>query len=371
MIQASQIHDGHIAPPKIPTGQPTNLTATAKALTALTARMASATTRTKALLELKRDPTKKNPRVRMEGITFENVLSHDGYYAVEAPSTEAAEIKAGERMVLATRSSFPDPEKMLLVEALIGRTHTCYKATLERGEPVAIKMLSSNTFDHTLWQKIFASESRMLGFLNNCQATPNIIATDKNCIITKYIEGVTLQEMLDSEERIDPWIAFTIALKILQALEDIYFSSNGNIVHLKITPSNILVDKEGNFIITGFSSATQEGKKPLNKWYGDPKYLAPEVMRENYLAAKQADMYSVGAMLYEMVAGSPIIDVKDISEFIDENSMNQKSLMIKKEAIPELMLPFLNKLIDFSPNQRFNSYREALALAEKILKAII
>src|SRR3989339_474310 len=142
MIQASQIHDGHIAPPKIPTGQPTNLTATAKALTALTARMASATTRTKALLELKRDPTKKNPRVRMEGITFENVLSHDGYYAVEAPSTEAAEIKAGERMVLATRSSFPDPEKMLLVEALIGRTHTCYKATLERGEPVAIKMLN-------------------------------------------------------------------------------------------------------------------------------------------------------------------------------------------------------------------------------------
>lgn len=74
------------------------------------------------------------------------------------------------------------------------------------------------------------------------------------------------------------------------------------LVHLDIKPDNILIDNEGRYIITDFDISTVGGKSAkINEVNGTLAYMAPERFNDNAFALTANDIWSLGAMLYEIM----------------------------------------------------------------------
>jgi serine/threonine protein kinase len=102
------------------------------------------------------------------------------------------------------------------------------------------------------------------------------------------------------------------------------------IVHQDIKPENVLIDEDGNFVITDFGISNQADKENEN---GTPAYMAPERYGKNHDSNPKSDIWSLGASVFELITG----DVP----FGDRGGMIQAT----GEVIPELPKTFKNKKI--------------------------
>jgi TolB-like protein/Flp pilus assembly protein TadD len=171
-----------------------------------------------------------------------------------------------------------------------------WKATDTRlGRTVAIKVLNGAHSER------FEQEARAIAALNH----PHICTlhdVGPNYLVMEYIEGVALSGPLPVEE------ALRLALQIAAALEAAHAKG---ITHRDLKPANILVTKEGVKLLdfglakavdgwgaTGDATRTIEGTI-----LGTPSYMAPEQIEGKPCDAR-SDVFSFGAVLYEMLAGS-------------------------------------------------------------------
>lgn len=121
-------------------------------------------------------------------------------------------------------------------------------------------------------------------------------------IVMEYVDGITLKQYLGAKGVL-PWKeAVDYASQICSGLEHAH---KKGIVHKDIKPENVMITKEGILKITDFGIA-----KALNQGtiasggltLGSVHYFSPEQARGGYIDAK-TDLYSLGVLLYEMVAG--------------------------------------------------------------------
>jgi TolB-like protein len=167
-----------------------------------------------------------------------------------------------------------------------------WKATDTRlGRVVAIKVLSGPHSDR------FEQEARAIAALNH----PHICTlhdVGPNYLVMEYIEGVALSGPLPVEETL------RLALQIAGALEAAHAKG---ITHRDLKPANILVTKEGVKLLD-FGLAKQldgtDGTRTIEGTIlGTPSYMAPEQIEGKPCDAR-SDVFSFGAVLYEMLAGS-------------------------------------------------------------------
>jgi len=116
----------------------------------------------------------------------------------------------------------------------------------------------------------------------------------------KHIEGGPLVTPVPGERR-----AAEIGVAIARAIA---FAHRHGILHLDLKPGNVLVDPDGRPFVADFGLATRDGMDTGAelKLGGTPLYMAPEVWRgEPRAASTAADVWGVGALLYEMLTGLP------------------------------------------------------------------
>jgi 5'-AMP-activated protein kinase catalytic alpha subunit len=136
---------------------------------------------------------------------------------------------------------------------------------------------------------------------------PNIITlfelleTEKSLyIVTEFVKGGELYDMIRFRGRLDEHSAKKYFFQILEGIE--YLHSNG-IAHRDIKPENILVDDEQIKIIDfGLSREFEEGQL-LSTSCGSPCYAAPEMIAGESYDPINADIWSLGIILYAMVCG--------------------------------------------------------------------
>lgn len=93
---------------------------------------------------------------------------------------------------------------------------------------------------------------------------------------------------------------------IAQVISAIEYLHSFDIVYRDLKPENILLDRVGNVKMADFGLA-KENVNPINpamSFCGSPVYLAPELLLKKG-AEKSADIYGIGAMLYEFLVGRP------------------------------------------------------------------
>lgn len=247
---------------------------------------------------------------------------------------------------------------------------------------VAVKVLRPNmALDETTVSR-FQKESEALSVLDH----PNILTVfdfglneqGQPYLVTDYLEGDTVAELLNSEEIIPYERVIDLFKQVASALAHAH---KNNVVHRDMKPSNImLVKNEENedkvkILDFGIAKVTDETEDSTQltktgEVFGSPLYMSPEQCRGKVLDAR-SDIYSVGCVMYRALTGSPPIVGQDLIECLYKH-VNEDPLPFK-EINPDITVPMalesvVLKCLMKDPQLRFQSMaelRDALILAEE------
>jgi serine/threonine protein kinase len=125
-------------------------------------------------------------------------------------------------------------------------------------------------------------------------------------IVMEYLEGQTLANLMRAVHPLPERDAIKIAARVCEALQ--YMHAH-DVVHRDLKPDNIMICNDGSLRIMDFGIAKFEGMRRLtfgglSPAMGTPDYMAPEQVKGKR-GDKRTDIYSLGAILYEMLAGVP------------------------------------------------------------------
>jgi WD40 repeat protein/tRNA A-37 threonylcarbamoyl transferase component Bud32 len=178
----------------------------------------------------------------------------------------------------------------------------------------------------------------------------------------EYIDGVSLAQRVED----GPLPSVEAARYLEKTARAVHFAHvRGNVLHRDLKPANILLDEHDNPKVTDFGLAkvleNDSSNTRTGAIMGTPSYMAPEqaLAKRNLTAA--CDVYSLGAILYELLTGRP--------PFQGETAMATMTMVIEQEPVPPRMLnpkvdPDLEticlKCLEKEPSRRYES-AEALA----------
>ena len=120
----------------------------------------------------------------------------------------------------------------------------------------------------------------------------------------EYLRGRTLDEVIRAEEKLPADKALAFASRICDALD---YMHARNIVHRDLKPANVMICDDGSIRIMDFGIAKAQAMRRItfggfSPTMGTPDYMAPEQVKGKR-GDGRTDLYSLGAMLYEMVTG--------------------------------------------------------------------
>jgi uncharacterized protein (TIGR03435 family) len=196
----------------------------------------------------------------------------------------------------------------------MGVVYKARQKTLNR--LVALKLLAPERVRDARFAERFAAEAQALAALNH----PNIVtiydfgqAGGFYFLLMEFVDGVNLRQLLRAR-KLTPEEALAIVPPLCDALQ---FAHDRGIVHRDIKPENLLLDKNGRVKVADFGIAKMLGAangsageaaapaKATQSAVGTPGYSAPEQMTDPKHVDSRADIYSLGAVFYEMLTGEP------------------------------------------------------------------
>jgi tRNA A-37 threonylcarbamoyl transferase component Bud32 len=136
-------------------------------------------------------------------------------------------------------------------------------------------------------------------------------------IVMEYYDGLTVEELLITQPRLPIDIALSIVLNVCYGLEAAHAE---NLVHRDIKPANIIFTRQGGIKVADFGLAKAIDKFTLvthhGKVVGTPAYMSPEQTRGEMVGI-QSDIFSLGVVAYELLAGRRPFDGASYSEVVD------------------------------------------------------
>jgi serine/threonine protein phosphatase PrpC len=176
-------------------------------------------------------------------------------------------------------------------------------------------------------------------------------------IAMEYLRGQTLSELLTNVRPLPEPDAVKVASRICEALE--YMHSKG-VVHRDLKPQNVMLCNDGTIRIMDFGIARAERSRRLTfvgftPTMGTPDYMAPEQVRGSR-GDVRTDIYSLGAILYEMVTGEPpfggdsayvIMNARVTGDPVAPRKLNPKLTPVLEEIVLHAM--------ERDPSRRFQS----------------
>jgi serine/threonine protein kinase len=171
---------------------------------------------------------------------------------------------------------------------------------------VAIKMLSEGLSSEPTSAERFRREAQASAGLSH----PNVAGVfdygeddGTQFIVMELIEGETLAERIAREGRLDPAEATRIAVQVASALDTAH---EAGIVHRDVKPGNVMLTPQGEVKVLDFGIAAAAGPNLTATGFtiGTAAYLSPE-QAAGERAIPASDVYSLGVVLYEMLAGRP------------------------------------------------------------------
>jgi len=174
---------------------------------------------------------------------------------------------------------------------------------------VALKVIGLGKWSSTPHLKRFRHEAEAAASLEHPQIVPiyEIGERDGSCYFSmKFVEGGRLDEVAQTE----PMSARRAAELLVKIARTVQFAHEHGILHRDIKPGNILLDKNGEPHLTDFGLARLiEQESTITNSFdvlGTPSYMAPEqAAGHTKELTAAADVYSLGAVFYQMLTGEP------------------------------------------------------------------
>jgi serine/threonine protein kinase len=189
----------------------------------------------------------------------------------------------------------------------LGGIGVLYRARqLRLDRPVALKLVEASVARDPVIRERLRREARAVASLDHPNVVPLYEAGEENgtvYIVTRWVDGTELGMLLHRDGALGPRRAAETAAQIAAALE---LAHDKGLVHRDVKPSNVLVTPEGHVYLTDFGLAkraeTAAGLTAGDQMLGTVDYVAPEQI-EGAEPDARSDVYSLGCVLYEMLAG--------------------------------------------------------------------
>ncbi|MFE1579893.1 serine/threonine-protein kinase [Streptomyces fradiae] len=203
------------------------------------------------------------------------------------------------------------------IDAEVGRggMAVVYRATdLRLGRTVALKLLAPELARNDTFRKRFAHESRVAAAIDHPNIVPVFEAGETEGLLyiaMRFVPGQDLRALLDRAGPLPVATALRIAVQVASALDAAHAHE---LVHRDVKPGNVLVaegtdsDRPEHVYLTDFGltkkSLSLTGFTSVGQFVGTLDYVAPEQISGRPVDGR-CDVYSLGCVVYETLAGSP------------------------------------------------------------------
>src|ERR1700722_757197 len=186
---------------------------------------------------------------------------------------------------------------------------TLYKATdLRDGRAVAIKIPHAEMEADPVLLERFRREEQIGQEMDHPAVVKTFSSEDRSRLymVIEWVNGRLLRSILNEERQLPIERAVNLTLQICDALDTLH---KHGVVHRDLKPENEMVEDADRVKLIDFGIAMKENARrltivDLNKTLGTPDYISPEQVK-GQRGDQRSDIYSLGAMLYEMLTGQP------------------------------------------------------------------
>ena len=239
---------------------------------------------------------------------------------------------------------------------------------------VAMKILPPRLAKDERFVSRFLREARAVAKLSHVNIIAGIDVGESNGIYyfaMEYVDGETVGAMLRNAGGLPEARAIDLTVQVCRALEHAH--KNG-LIHRDIKPDNVMVSREGvaKLCDLGLARVAVPGGEAgahetlTGQTVGTPSYLSPEVARGGTALDIRADLYSLGASLYHMLAGEPpfvgtaaVVMTRHLTE-------PPVPLHLRKPGVSRAASAVAMKALEKAPIDRYTTPAEMLADLERL-----
>ncbi len=248
----------------------------------------------------------------------------------------------------------------LLGEGGMARVFLAVQEGFDR--PVALKVISPQLAVDAEFGRRFLREARIVGNLTHTNIVPVYDVGEQDGL---YYLSMEILPGGDLKSRLQRAISQNEALEITaQIASALAYAHDKGFIHRDVKPDNVLFRDDGTAVLTDFGIARTENDSAditqitqVRAVIGSPKYMSPEQATGEKLDLR-TDIYSLGIMLYEMLAGSVPYDGKNITE-ISLQRAERRSPQLPAQFGPLQQLT--NKMLAYDRQSRYQNCRDLIA----------
>ena len=255
----------------------------------------------------------------------------------------------------------------VLGRGAMGVVYRGHDAYVDR--PVAIKLATNSDLESDpsadgeggVARRLFINEARSAGRLDH----PNILkvyeageSDGQPYMVMEFIDGAdTLRNHCGRDDLLPISQVVSIIRQVADALD---YAHRSGVLHRDIKPANIMLTREGAVKLGDFGIARRMGadQTQIVGWFGSPLYMSPEQARDSEVTP-QSDLFSLGSVFYEMLAGVPPFAAKGLTGLIQKVCYQEPAPL--PQVRPEVSTPLwliVKKMLEKDLRQRYVSGAE-------------
>src|SRR3989442_2253632 len=236
---------------------------------------------------------------------------------------------------------------------------------------VAVKVLDLGLTPSPGLAERFVREARTSGQLEHAHIVPIYkVGGYKNevlYIVMRCVDGPSVRQLLERDQRLSVVDAARIARQVADALG---YAHGRGIVHRDVKPDNVLLDGSGHVLVTdfGIAKAAQEASASQltteGMVVGTPHYMSPEQATGERVDGR-SDIYSLGVVLYQMLAGVPPFDDESAQSILmKQATVTPVPVRQHRSEIPPALAEVVDRTLAKDPAERFQT-------AEQLSRALV
>jgi serine/threonine protein kinase len=223
---------------------------------------------------------------------------------------------------------------------------------------VAVKVLRKGFASDPAFLARFQREARAAANLDH----PNVVTVydvgqdgDRHYIVMEYVDGQDLKTLIRRKGRL--YVNETLDITV-QICAGVGHAHKAGIIHCDIKPQNVLITTDGRAKVTDFGIAralSESGITESSTVWGSPLYFSPE-QAAGEPPSPASDVYSIGVMMYEMLAGAPPFQAeKPAALALMHMREEPQPLAIQNPQVPSQLERIVRKVLAKEPSARYRT----------------
>ncbi len=248
---------------------------------------------------------------------------------------------------------------------------------LHEGRHVALKLLDPAEGQSLENRERFRREARIARDLAHPHVVPcygSFHQDNLTLTVLRYVPGQSLADRLERVERLPVRTALNFLIPVADALAHVH---QRGVIHRDVKPANILLHQDDDWVfLTDFGVATlrtsEHSRSEVAKGFGTPAYMAPEQVLARWDADARTDIYSLGLVAYQALAGRlPFVSETSMGSAVQRTVWDAPPLRQFAPEVPERLAAIIDRCLAREPGRRWRSMAELRRALERCRRRLI